>query len=113
MGVDTATMSIARTAHDALITATDAWTMISAVRVNLDSMVKTARAHVHPAAETKYVIRIVEYAPMGVLTVSSLKIHIVMLVLKDVAVVNTVAIAPNVKLVIGGTSVSTTVQILV
>ena len=112
-GVDTGTMSIARTAHDALIIAPDAWTMISAVLVNLDSMVKIARANVHPAAETKYVIKTVECVPMGVLTVSSLKIRIVLLVLRDVALVNTVAIAPNVKLVIGGTGVSMTVQILV
>ena len=113
MGVDMGTMSIARTAHDALITAPDAWTMTIAAHVNLDSMVKTARVHVHQVVETKCVIRIVEYAPMGVLTVSSLKIHIVMLVLRDVALVNTVAIASNVKLAIGDTSVSVTVQILV
>ena len=112
-GVDTGTMSIARTARDALTIATDAWTMSIAVLVNLDSMVKTARAHAHPVAETKCVIRRVEYVPMGVLTVSSLKIHIVKLVLRDVALVNTVAIAQNVRLGIGDTSVSMTVQILV
>ena len=86
--------------------------MISAVLVNLDSMAKTARVHVHPAAEMTYVKRIVEYVPMGVLTVSSLKILIVLHVLRDVALVNTVTDASNVKLVIGGTGASMTVQIL-
>ena len=112
-GVDTGTMSIARTVHDALITATDAWTITIAVHVNLGSMAKTARVHVHPAVETNCVIRTVEYVPMGVLTVSSLKIRIVLLVLRDVALVSTETSASNVKLGFGGTSVSMTVQILV